>query len=146
MKILWIFIAFISGVFLPIQAGANIRLGKSIDNVVYASMISFIIAVLTLLIYITITKQHVTWAGIKAAPAYAWIGGALGAFYVTATVLAFPRIGPAITFGLVVAGQMVITVLMDHFNIMVAQQHSINIWRILGVMLVVAGVVVIRKF
>jgi transporter family-2 protein len=146
MKLLWIFIAFISGVLLPLQAGVNIRLGKSIENSVYASMLSFMVGVFSLLIYIAFIKQDVNWAGIKTAPAYAWLGGALGAFYVTATMLAFPRLGPALTFGLVVAGQMLIAVVLDHFNILVAQQHSINIWRMLGMVLIVAGVVIIQKF
>jgi transporter family-2 protein len=70
----------------------------------------------------------------------------LGAFYVTAIVLAFPRIGPALTFGLVIAGQMAISVLLDHFNILVAQQHPINLWRGLGVALIITGVMLIRRF
>jgi transporter family-2 protein len=70
----------------------------------------------------------------------------LGAFYVTAIVLAFPRIGPALTFGLVIAGQMAISILLDHFNILVAQQHSINLWRGLGVALIITGVMLIRRF
>jgi len=146
MKTLWIIVAFVSGAFLPIQAGLNTRLGKSIENPVYASMISFIVGVFSMLIYILFTNQHVAWTGIKTAPAYAWVGGALGAFYVTAIILAFRKIGPALTFGLVVAGQMVIAVLLDHFNILVAQQHSINVWRIVGVLMIVGGVIIIRKF
>ena len=104
------------------------------------------IGAFAVLIYIWITKQHVSWAGLKTAPAYTWIAGALGAFYVTTVILAFPRIGPALTFGLVVLGQMVIAVLLDHFNILVAHQHTINIWRILGILLIVGGVIIIRKF
>jgi transporter family-2 protein len=83
---------------------------------------------------------------MRTAPYYAWMGGILGAFYVTAIILSFPRIGPAMTFGLVVAGQMVIAVALDHFNILVAQQHPINLWRILGIVLIVTGVIIIRKF
>jgi len=146
MKFLWIVMAFVAGTFLPMQAGLNSRLGKSIESPVYASMISFITGAFAVLIYILITKQHISWAGLKTAPAYTWIAGALGAFYVTTVILAFPRIGPALTFGLVVLGQMVIAVLLDHFNIIVANQHSINIWRILGVILIVGGVIIIRKF
>jgi bacterial/archaeal transporter family-2 protein len=146
MKVLWIIIAFISGVFLPIQAGVNIRLGKSLDSTVYAAMLSFGVGIITLLMYIIITRQGITWEGVKTAPAYAWLGGVLGAFFVTGTMLAFARIGPALTFGLVVAGQMVIAVAFDHFNILVAQQHSINIWRIMGITLIVTGVVLIQKF
>jgi transporter family-2 protein len=146
MKALWIIIAFVSGAFLPIQAGINTRLGKAIESPVYASMISFLVGTIALVIYILFTQQHIALSGIKTVPAYAWIGGALGAFYVTSIILAFPRIGPALTFGLVVLGQMVIAVLLDHFNILVAHQHSVNIWRILGVILIVSGVIIIRKY
>ena len=146
MKFLWIIMAFVAGTFLPVQAGLNSRLGRSIESPVYASMISFVTGAFAVWIYILITKQHVSWAGLKTAPAYTWIAGALGAFYVTTVILAFPRIGPALTFGLVVLGQMVIAVLLVQFNILVANQHSINIWRILGVLLIVGGVIIIRKF
>jgi transporter family-2 protein len=146
MKIIWIILAFLSGAFLPIQAVLNARLGKTISSPFYASMISFIIGVFSLLLYILFTQQHVALAEIKKAPWYVFAGGALGAFYVTAIILAVPRIGPALTFGLVVAGQMLIAIILDHFNILVAQQHSINIWRILGVLLIVSGVLIIRKF
>lgn len=146
MKFFWIFIAFLSGSFLPIQAGLNSRLGKSIANPVFAALISFLVGILTILIYILLTKQSASWAGLKTLPPYAWAGGALGAFFVTAITLVFPKLGGALTFGLIVAGQMVIAILMDHFHILVAQQHSINPWRVVGMLLVIAGVIVIRKF
>lgn len=146
MKVIWIIMAFVAGSFLPLQAGLNSRLGKSIESPVYASMISFITGAFAVLIYALVTKQHSSWAGLKTAPAYTWLAGALGAFYVTTVILAFPRIGPALTFGLVVLGQMVVSVLLDHFNILVAHPHYINTWRILGVILIVGGVIIIRKF
>jgi transporter family-2 protein len=142
----WIIVALLSGAFLPIQAGLNTRLGKSLENPVYASLISFIVGALSVGAYILISRQQVSWAGLKAAPWYVYVGGVLGAFYVTAIVLAFPRIGPALTFGLVIAGQMAISVLLDHFNILVAQQHPINLWRGLGVALIITGVMLIRRF
>lgn len=145
-KLIWICAAFISGAFLPLQAGLNTKLGKAAENPVYASMISFIIGALVLCLYILLSKQSMSWTGIKTAPAYAWIGGLLGAFYVTVIILAFPRIGPALTFGLVVAGQMTISVLLDHFDILVSTQHPINLWRLGGVALIIFGVVIIRKF
>jgi len=146
MKITWVIIALISGAFLPIQAGLNTRLGKAVESPVHASLISFIVGAFAVLLYSTLTKQHVAWAGLRMAPAYVWVGGLLGAFYVTSIILAFPRIGPALTFGIVVAGQMIMSILLDHFNILVAQQHSVNVWKLLGIVLIVTGVVIIRKF
>lgn len=146
MKIYWIVLAFLSGAFLPLQAALNTRLGKAINSPVHASTVSFLVGVIALLFYLVLTKQPVQWAGFRSAPAYSYLGGILGAFYVTAIVFAFPRIGPALTFGLVVAGQMVISVLLDHYGVLMAQQHAINPWRLLGVGLVIVGVVLIRKF
>ena len=119
-KIIWITLAFLSGAFLPIQAGLNAKLGKTVESPVYASMLSFVIGTLGLITYILITKQSMSWAGVREAPAHVWIGGLLGAFYVTVIILAFPKLGPGLTFGLVVAGQMIISILLEHFNILVA--------------------------
>ncbi len=146
MKATWIILSLIAGAFLPIQAGLNTRLGKSLESPVHASMISFVVGALAVLIYIGFTKQQVALEGFKSAPAYTWLGGVLGAFYVTVVVLAFPRIGPALTFGLIVAGQMVMAVLLDQFNILVAHQHTINAGRIIGIVLIVAGVIIVRKY
>lgn len=146
MKIVWVLIALLAGALLPIQAGLNAKLGKSIASPVHASMLSFITGALAVILFIFLTKQSVSWAGVKSAPAYVWIAGALGAFYVTAVILAFPRIGPALTFGLVVLGQMSVSMLLDHFNILVPQQHSVNFYRIMGILLIVSGVVIIRRF
>jgi transporter family-2 protein len=104
------------------------------------------IGAVAVILYSVITKQHVSWAGLTHVPAYAWLGGLLGAFYVTAIILAFPRIGPALTFGLVVTGQMTISVLLGHFNILVAQQENFSIWKLLGIILICSGVIIIRKF
>ncbi|HRD57568.1 MAG TPA: DMT family transporter [Ferruginibacter sp.] len=146
MKFTWMFIAFLSGAVLPIQAGLNTKLGKSIESPVFAALISFLVGTLTIGLYILFSKQTISIAGLKSAPMHVWLGGILGAFYVTALVTIFPKIGPALTFGLIVAGQMFIAILLDHFNILVDQQHSINIWRVLGMLLIVAGVILIRKF
>jgi len=143
---MWIALAFLSGAFLPIKAGLNEKLGKAAESPVYASMLSFVIGTIGLFTYIILTNQTISWAGVRAAPAQVWLGGLLGAFYVTVIILAFPKLGPGLTFGLVVAGQMIISILLEHFNILVAQQNSISLMKLFGVLLVVAGVIIIRKF
>lgn len=145
-KVIWIVLAFLSGAFLPIQAGLNTKLGKAAESPVYASMLSFLVGIIGIIIYILVTRQTVSWAGIKEAPAYAWIGGLLGAFYVTVIILAFPKLGPGLTFGLVVAGQMIVSVFLEHYNILVAQQNPVNYMKILGIILVIAGVIILRKY
>jgi len=144
--LIWMILALLSGAVLPIQAGLNARLGAAAQNAVYASTISFVVGTLGLLVYIALTRQTPSWAGLKAAPAGLWLGGFLGAFYVTMIVLLFPRLGPGLTFGLVVAGQMIVSVLLDHYNVLVSHPTPINLMKVVGVALIVAGVVIIRKY
>lgn len=145
-KFIWIFLTLLAGVLLPIQAGLNARLGKAAENPVYAALFSFIVGALGLVLYIVVTRQTISWAGVKAAPLSLWTGGLLGAFYVTVIVLAFPRLGPGVTFGLVVAGQMIISLLLEHFNILVANPSPINYMKVLGTILIIVGVVILRRF
>lgn len=145
-KFIWIILVALAGSLLPIQAGLNAKMGKEIASPVWASLISFVVGAIALLIYVTVTKNTFQFSGIKNVPAYTWTAGALGAFYVTVVVLAFPKLGPALTFGLIVAGQLLISLFLDHFNILVHQQHGINIYRIIGMLMIIGGVVLIRKF
>ena len=147
MKIIWVIIVFIGGSLLPLQTGFNTRLGKYIESPVYSALICFIVGVLAMALYLPFTKETISWAGLKSVSTLSLLGGGLiGAFFITASMLAMPRIGMALTFGLVVAGQVIIAVLLDHFNILVGQQHGINVWRLLGITLIIIGVVIVGKY
>lgn len=146
MKSIWIIMALVSGALLPIQGGINAKLGKAIVSPVHASFISFLVGAAALFSYLLITRQPAQLTGLKTAPLWLWTGGIMGAFYVTVIILAFPRIGAPLTFGLVVAGQMITAVLLDHFGILVAASSHVNPWKLTGIALVIAGVIIIRKF
>lgn len=143
---IWLIVAIAAGAVLPIQAGLNSRLAKEIESPVYASLVSFIVGALALFSYVIVMRQPVSWNGFRSASFMSWTGGVLGAFYVTAVILTFPKLGPALTIGLVVAGQMILSVLLDHANILVAHPAPLSLYRVLGVGLIVAGVILIRKF
>jgi transporter family-2 protein len=145
-KLTWIVLTLLAGALLPIQAGLNAKLGKAAASPSYAALISFLVGTLGLIIYILVTGQTLSWTGLKNAPVYTWFGGLLGAFYITVMVLAFPQLGPGLTFGLIVAGQMLVSVLLDHYNVLVSQPNPVSYMRILGVLLVVTGVIIIRKY
>ncbi len=145
-KFIWIIMVALAGALLPIQAGLNTKMGKAIESPVWASLISFAVGTVAMLTYAGVSKQGFNFSELRHVPAYTWLAGILGAFYVTTIVLAFPRLGPALTFGLVVAGQLFISLVLDHFNILVHAQHSINIFRIIGMLLIIAGVILIRSF
>ncbi len=147
MKIVWLFVVFLCGALLPLQGGLNAKLAKSISSPIYASMICFIVGALAMAVYVPFTKETFSWQLLKGSDVTAVVGGGLiGAVFITASMMALPRLGMALTFGLVVAGQVIISVLLDHFNILVAAQHPVNIWRGLGMLLIIVGVAIVEKF
>jgi bacterial/archaeal transporter family-2 protein len=146
-RILFLAFAFLAGALLPIQAALNSKMGKTINNPIAAAFISFVVGAIALFFYLFFTRQSFYFSiAYKQAPWYAWLGGLLGIFYVAGTIIILPRIGVALTFSLVVVGQLLIALIMDHFGLLGVEIKTINFYRILGVLFLITGVILIRKF
>jgi transporter family-2 protein len=78
-------------------------------------------------------------------PAWAWLGGALGAYYVATSIFVAPRLGAANLISITVAAQLFMSLALDHYGLVGFAQHSINVWRILGALLLVAGSLLILR-
>ncbi len=80
-----------------------------------------------------------------AAPAWVYIGGLLGVVYVVAVIFLAPKLGGLLTFALAIAGQLLAALLLDHLG-WLYPQRPINLLRLLGVVLLVGGVWLIRRY
>jgi transporter family-2 protein len=69
----------------------------------------------------------------------------LGAVYVLVTVVVAPRLGAATMIATIIAGQMLASLLLDHYGVAGYAPHSVNAWRIAGTLLIIAGVVMIQR-
>ena len=140
-------LAVVSGAVLPIQAGLNAKMGKAVGDPVYAALISFVIGSIGLLIYSLATKVDLSQISAAGTVHWSvWTAGLLGAFYVAAVIILVPKIGAALTFGLVVAGQLTFSLLLDHYGWLGMTVHAINWQRLLGIALIIGGVLLIRIF
>ncbi len=147
MKLLLMLLAFAAGMLGPIQAGMNAKIGKTINDPLYAALISFMVGTLGLLTVALACR--IDFGAIRQGANLHWSiwgAGLLGACYVTATIILTPRLGTALTFSLVVAGQLVITVIMDHFGVFGIPVQTVNLPRLIGIIFISAGVLLIRKF
>ncbi|MBP2831827.1 DMT family transporter [Aquimarina sp. U1-2] len=142
-----ILIAILAGAVLPLQAGFNVQLGKSVHQPIFAAFASFLIGTVGLFIYLLMLKfDFSTMTQAKTVSPLVWTAGLLGAFYVAAVIILAPRLGVALTFVLIVAGQMVVSIVFDHFGLLGLPVKQVNWQRIVGVVLLVAGVLIIRRF
>lgn len=146
MLYLYIFLAVIAGVAVTLQVGVNSSLRFSLNSPVYAAFFSFAIGTVGLLAYALVTRAPwPTMQTIVKVPAWAWLGGLLGAYYVVTTIVAAPKLGAASLISLVVTTQLCTSLILDHYGLIGFAQHSINMWRVLGALLLIAGVVLIVR-
>ncbi|NAS11499.1 DMT family transporter [Poritiphilus flavus] len=146
-QLFYIILAVIAGAVLPLQAGLNVQLGKSVHQPIFAAFASFLIGTLGLLVYLLILKfDFSTMEQTKTVSPVVWLAGILGAFYVAAVIILAPKLGTALTFVLIVAGQMTVSLVLDHFGLLGLPVKHINWQRMLGVIFLVAGVLLIRRF
>jgi transporter family-2 protein len=145
---LYMLLALVAGAMMPTQAATNNKMAVFLnDSPILAAFISFFVGTVALFVDAVASGASLgNLALAKNATPIAWIGGLLGAFFVTATVTLVPRLGVAMTFSLIIAGQMIVTLVIDHFGLLGVPMKEISLARIGGILLITAGVVLIRKF
>jgi transporter family-2 protein len=143
----YILIALAAGAMMPTQAATNNKMALVVGDPILSAFISFIVGTVALFVYLLISGVPIAnLASAKDAPAIAWIGGLLGAFFVAAAVTLVPRLGVAMTFSVIVAGQMIVTLIIDHFGLLGVPVKEVNLARVGGILLIAGGVVLIRRF
>lgn len=144
---LFLFLGILAGLSVPTQAGINSQLGLWTKSPVIAATISFAVGTLTLVIYSIVTRIPLpAVASVSAHPWWVWTGGALGAFFVTATIILVPKLGATTMVAAILAGQMLASLALDHFGWLGYPLHPVSLGRIAGVVLVCAGVWLIKVF
>jgi bacterial/archaeal transporter family-2 protein len=147
--VVWLYLlfAFAGGVVLPFQAGINAELADWVGSPVRAAFVSFLVGTLVLLVAATLVfKPLPSWGRLGDAPWWVWVGGALGAFYVAASIVSAPKLGAATLIALVVAGQGLASLVVDHFGWVGFEPKHITAGRIAGMALVGTGVALVRFF
>jgi bacterial/archaeal transporter family-2 protein len=145
--ILFAAFAFLAGVVLSCQVGMNTQLRESAGSPLWATAISFVVGLIALLACCAAARAPLpSWAGLARAPWWAWLGGAMGAAYVAATVVLAPRLGAAALVGLVVAGQVLSSLVLDHFGALGFAVHTMNLPRIAGAALLLTGMWLILRY
>lgn len=136
---------FIAGAFLPLQAGINGQLAKQVSSVLAAALISFLIGSLALLLLVLMQRELPTLTALKGLTWWHWSGGLLGAFFITTAAFAGPRIGALLFMTLVLAGQLGMALLLDHFGWAGFRETPVGLGKIAGLLLIVVGIWLIRR-
>ena len=148
MQSRWLFVimALALGSVLPMQAAINARLAKTAGSPVMAAFVSFAVGTIALLAFLLVTGQFKFGFVSAQSPWWIWPGGLLGTFFVAGIVVLLPKLGVVLSFSLVLAGQMFIAILFDQFGWLGVAVKEISAGKIVGAILLIAGVILIRKY
>ena len=130
------------GVAMASQAGINAQLRQYMHSPYQAAFFSFLVGTLILGTVVMLqTQSRLQLQEILAVPVWLWIGGLLGAFAVSMSIILAPRLGAVNLTIIIVCGQLLASLVLDHFGWLGFEKHSINWQRISGVLLVMAGLI-----
>ncbi len=138
--------AVLIGAGLSVQVGLNAQVRHYLGDPALAALANFLVGTIAILVYLLLMRAN--WPGpglLRSVPPVNWAGGLFGAAYVAASALLAPRLGSASLLALLIAGQLLMSLLLDHFGWVGFATHEMNTWRVVGAVLLVAGVVLIVR-
>lgn len=139
-------LALAAGVCIPTQAGINAQLSLWARTPVLAATISFAVGTLALVLYSFVTRMPLpALSTVSTTPWWIWSGGLLGAFFVATTIYLAPRLGATTMLAWLLAGQMIASLILDHYGWLGFPVQPISWSRVLGILLLVAGALLIRS-
>ena len=138
--------AVIVGMLLPIQAATNAGAAKHLGDVSYAALLSFVIGTILISSYILIAKPSLNTGVLDLGfPKYIVFGGLISVIYTLAITYLSPKLGVGNTLFVIVTGQLIAAVIVDHFGIYDSVKYEVTPKRILGVLLMLVGLYLTKK-
>ena len=144
MKIWMGGLAIVIGALLPAEALLNARLGQATRGPLFAAFVTCIVGAAALGTLLFATRAFASAPGPGPAPPWMWLGGLLGATYLASATMLIPRLGAAALICLVILGQVLSSLLLDHYGVWNAARPADPI-RVVGAILVATGALLVAR-
>jgi len=139
-------LAFAAGASIVVQQALNANLRTTLNSAAWSGFVSYFVGLLCMVVLVVVLRDPIPSATMAARiPWWAWSGGMFGAIFIALGILLVPKIGAATFIALLVAGQMLASVAFDHFGLLGLAQRPVDLPRNIGVALLIAGVLLIRR-
>ena len=136
----------LAGATLAVQVGLNATMRAHAGSPMGAALVNFAVGTVFLLVAVMFGRNSLAAiAGATAAPWWAWGAGILGGLYSAASAAFGPMIGGATFLALIVAGQMLAALALDHYGLLGFPVRPLDAGRAAGALLVVAGMFLLAR-
>jgi transporter family-2 protein len=141
-----VFLTLAAGISVIVQQALNANLRTAIGSAAWSGLISYAVGLVCMVLLVLALRDPLPSAAVAARiPWWAWSGGLFGAIFIGLAILLIPQLGAATFIALLVTGQMLASLTLDHYGWLGLEQRPVDLPRLIGVCLLVAGVVLIRR-
>ena len=142
----WQFMAILSGCLSASITGAYAQLSAVVGNPVQATTVAFFVATVALLLFCTCMgkTQLIGKAFGHEHPWWMWLGGLCGATIVIGNAWLVAHVGVGVFTMALLVGQLALSMFMEHRGWLGAPRKRITWLQIIGILLMLAGVALIR--
>lgn len=129
------------GIAMTFQTAINSQLREYVYSPLQAALLSFLVG--TIVLAVLVFFQHApkpNLATLANIPWFLWMGGCLGVYAISISIFTAPKLGFLTLSGLIIFGQMVMSMLVDQFGWLGIEKTPISWQRFLGAIVIFSGV------
>jgi transporter family-2 protein len=146
---IYVLVMVFAGACVAAQISMNAQFGNVAGSPLWAANVSFAVSMLAGLVGLALaiasgalsTPSPAIWS----APLWVWLGGLGGAIYVFLAAILAQRLGAALLSAAGIVGQLGAALLIDHYGWFAMPVSRISAIKVLGALMLVGGVVLIRR-
>jgi transporter family-2 protein len=137
--------ALVVGAMLPTQAAINAQLRHFVGSPFRSALVSVVVSTLAMAAIVVLNVGVERPVALAGAPWWIWIGGLLGIVVVVGSLMLAPRLGAATLFAGVIGGQLIASLVLDHFGLLGYAVSRATPTRLLGVGLLFVALYLIQR-
>ncbi|AXY57974.1 DMT family transporter [Acinetobacter chinensis] len=129
------------GIAMTFQTAINSQLREYLHSPLQAALLSFLVGTIVLAFFVFFqSAAKPSLQELNQIPLYLWFGGCLGVYAISISIYTAPRLGFLTLSGLIIFGQIMMSMLLDHFGWLGVEKTPINWQRLLGSVVIFIGV------
>ncbi|MCU4412796.1 DMT family transporter [Acinetobacter sp. WU_MDCI_Axc73] len=129
------------GVAMAIQTALNTQLRSYLNSPLQAAFLSFLVGTILLALLVLLQNQpKPSLQQLSQIPWFLWLGGFLGVYAISLSIYTAPKLGFLTLSGLIIFGQLAMSLLLDHFGWLGTEKMPVNWQRLLGAIIIFVGV------
>jgi transporter family-2 protein len=140
LELFYMVLGVVAGICICLEGTLNSLLGRHV-GVLKAALAPFCtgLVALTIIIIVFDKGKGIKISTLMEAPWYSYFGGVMAAIFVSLIILIVPKVGITAALTAIIVGQLSMSMFLDATGLFALERIPISVPRIIGVLLLLAG-------